>query len=77
MGAFIAFLESTMGRLIRVVVGMLLIVFGVAFIPGVAGGVVAIIGLFPLFAGLSGVCLIGLPFGYTLTGQRRVGPWGL
>ncbi len=76
MGAFIAFLESRMGRLIRIVVGMLMIVFGIAFVPGVAGDVVAIIGLFPLFAGLSGVCLIGLPFGYTLTGQRRVGSPG-
>ncbi len=66
MTAFFRFLAGPTGRVIRVVIGLLLIVPGIWWIPGIGGWIVAIIGLVPLAAGALDWCvfapLFGLPF---------------
>jgi hypothetical protein len=66
MDGLFRFLASSAGRVTRIVAGLVLIVVGLAVIHGVAGWVVAIVGLIPLAAGLFDVCvfapLLGMPF---------------
>ena len=66
MRAIFRFLASSTGRLVRAVVGLILIVVGIWVIGGIGGWIVAIIGLVPLAAGLLDRCvfapLFGLPF---------------
>lgn len=70
MDAFFHFIESNTGRALRMFLGVVMIVLGVVFIPGVPGYLVTLIGLEPLFAGLTGVCLLAPLFGYTLAGEK-------
>ena len=74
MGTFILFMQSLVGRLVRIVAGIVLIIIGVFVINNGWGIMVAIIGTVPLVAGIAGVCLLAPLFGYTLTGQRKIGP---
>ena len=69
--SFIVFLQSTPGRILRIVLGLAVAAGGVLLIQGTAGFVVAIIGLIPISAALTGVCFIGPLFGYTFEGQKR------
>jgi hypothetical protein len=71
MNGFAGFMQSWIGRLLRVVVGLALIAVGLFVMQGVWGYVVAAIGLIPLFAGIVGVCLLAPLFGYTLSGAPR------
>jgi hypothetical protein len=71
MSSFVAFMQSTTGRILRIVVGIALIALGLLVIQGVWGIVVAVIGLVPLIAGLGGVCLVAPLFGLTLKGQHK------
>ncbi len=71
MDAFISFLQSTTGRMLRVVLGLGVIAVGILFMQGTAGFLVAVIGLIPILAALSGECAIGPLFGYTFEGQRK------
>ncbi len=67
MKAAFRFLASPAGRVVRGVVGLALIVVGLAVVGGAIGWILAIIGLVPLVAGLLDWCffapLFGLPFG--------------
>ena len=67
----ILLLMSTPGKMLRVVVGLLVIGVGILIIQGTAGFVVAVIGLIPIFAALAGICLIAPLFGYTFEGLKR------
>lgn len=68
--AFASFMSSPAGRLLRVVVGLGLIGWGVSLATIssnlTAGVILAVVGLLPLAAGLLNVCviapLIGAPF---------------
>lgn len=71
MDACISFLQSTPGRMLRVVVGLGVVAVGILFLQGTAGFLVAVIGLIPIFAALAGVCVIGPLFGYTFEGYKR------
>jgi hypothetical protein len=66
MKAVFRFLASTVGRLVRAVAGLILIVVGIAVVGGTVGWILAIIGLVPLLAGVFDRCvfapLFGLPF---------------
>lgn len=77
MSQFIAFMQSTAGRLLRVAAGIVLIAFGAFVIQGPWGYVLIFVGLIPLAVGLIGVCLIGPLVGYTLVGNRHPGHAGL
>ena len=71
MNGFVGFMQSWIGRLLRVVAGLALIAVGLFVMQGVWGYVVAAIGLIPLFAGVVGICLLAPLFGYTLAGEPR------
>jgi hypothetical protein len=66
MTAFFGFIASPIGRVVRIVVGLILIAAGLWWIQGVGGWILIIIGLVPLLAGAFDRCvlapLFGLPF---------------
>lgn len=68
MNALISFLASRNGRILRGIVGIVLIVIGLGVIGDTAGWIVAIIGLVPLAAGLFDFCLLGPLMGKPLKG---------
>jgi hypothetical protein len=55
--------------MLRVILGLGVIVVGILFLQGMAGFLVAVIGLIPLCTALSGVCF----FRYTFEGYRKTG----
>lgn len=70
MKGFSKFMASTAGRITRVVAGIALVLLGVLVIGEVAGWIVAVIGLVPLFAGLFDVCVISRLFGGPFRGEE-------
>ena len=66
MKSFFGCMGSLNGRIVRAVVGVALIVLGLALVQGVGGWILAIVGLVPLAAGLLDFCvfapLFGMPF---------------
>lgn len=64
--AFAKMMASPLGRLIRIVAGIALVVIGLVSVQGVGGIVLAVIGVLPILAGVFNVCLvaplIGAPF---------------
>jgi hypothetical protein len=69
------FLAGTTGRVVRAVVGVILVIVGLAAIGGIVGVIVAIIGLVPIAAGLFDFCLLSAVLGGPLGGSeiRRAG----
>lgn len=67
--ALVRFLASGIGRLMRIIVGLVLIVLGLFVVGDTAGWILAILGLVPLAAGLFDVCLIGPLFGVGFRGR--------
>jgi hypothetical protein len=70
MNAFIKFMASPVGRVVRIVVGILLIAIGLWAVKGTAGIILAIIGLVPLAAGVFDFCLIAPLFGAPFSGSK-------
>ncbi len=58
MNALINWMNSTLGRAARVVLGLALIYVGLAVVGGAAGLIVALIGLAPIAMGVWGRCLL-------------------
>lgn len=65
----INFLASSNGRIVRIVVGVVLIVLGLAVVEGTGGIILAIIGLVPLLAGLLDFCVLAPLFGMPFSGK--------
>lgn len=59
MKGLITFMQGTWGRILRIVLGVVLIYLGLVYVTGTPGYIVAIIGLVPLLMGLWGPCLLG------------------
>jgi len=70
MNPFVKFMASTTGRIIRVVAGIALVVWGLIGLGGTVGIVVAIIGVVPLLAGLFDFCVFAPLFGNPLSGPK-------
>lgn len=68
---FVDFMQSLFGRILRIVVGLVLIGIGLLALGGPVGAIVAVIGLVPLIAGASGVCILGPLFGADVRGYTR------
>jgi hypothetical protein len=69
--ALIKFLASNpVGRGVRIVAGIVLIVVGLLVIGGTAGIIVAVIGLVPLLAGIFDVCVFAPLFGLSFFGPK-------
>lgn len=66
MKGFFRFIAGPVGRLVRVIAGVALIVIGLWLVQGVVGWILAVVGLVPLLAGIFDRCvfapLFGLPF---------------
>jgi hypothetical protein len=54
------FMNGTIGRVARIVLGVAIIVVGLNSVGGAAGYAVAAVGLVPIALGLSGRCLVEL-----------------
>lgn len=67
---FIHFMASPAGRILRFLVGAVLILVGLLAIGGVGGTILAIVGLVPLLAGTFDLCLLAPLFGLPLSGRR-------
>jgi hypothetical protein len=70
MNPVIAFLASTPGRVIRGLVGLFLILWGLMGIGGAAGIVVAVVGAVPLLAGVFDFCVFAPLFGLPFSGPK-------
>ena len=62
MKGLIDFMQGAFGRVLRVVLGLVLIYAGLALVGGTAGIVIAVIGLVPIAMGVWGPCLLGFVF---------------
>jgi hypothetical protein len=70
MNPFVSFMASSTGRIVRIVVGIALVVWGWFGLSGAAGIIVAIIGLVPLVAGIFDFCVFAPLFGAPLSGPK-------
>ena len=70
MNPFVSFMASPAGRIIRIVAGVVLIVWGLMGLTGTAGIIVVIIGLVPLVAGVFDFCVFAPLFGAPLSGPK-------
>jgi hypothetical protein len=59
---FAKFMSSGMGRIIRIVAGLILIALGIFFAKGTLGLILIIVGAIPLIAGVFDICIIGALF---------------
>ena len=57
MNAFVKFMASTTGRIVRIVAGIALIAWGLMGLGGTTGIIVAVIGAVPFLAGVFDFCL--------------------
>jgi len=60
MDKFFAFMEGAFGRALRIVLGLVLIYFGLMQLDGVGGRVLAFAGLVPIAMGAWGPCLVNM-----------------
>jgi len=70
MNPFISFMASTAGRILRAVVGVVLLYVGLQMMAGVGGIIVAVIGVVMLAAGIFDFCLFAPLFGGPLSGKK-------
>lgn len=70
MSAFVNFMASNTGRIVRIVAGVALIAAGLLAVTGTAGIVLAVIGILPLAAGLFDFCVFAPLFGSPLSGKK-------
>ena len=69
--ALINFLASNpVGRAVRIIAGIILVVVGLFVLGGTAGIIVAVIGLVPLLAGIFDVCVFAPLFGASFFGKN-------
>lgn len=70
MNPFVSFMASTTGRIVRIVVGIILVVWGWFGLGGTTGIIVAVIGLVPLLAGVFDFCVFAPLFGNPMSGPK-------
>ena len=67
--AFVSFMQSWAGRLLRIGAGVVMMWYGLTQMAGTGGIVLAVVGVVPIAAGLFNFCLLGPLFGVTLMGR--------
>jgi hypothetical protein len=66
---FFRFMVGPWGRALRIGAGFALVVIGMLVVGNIAGGILAAVGLVPLFAGAFNFCLFAPLFGGPLNGK--------
>ena len=66
--AFVKFMTSGMGRVARILLGLVILSVGLSVVKGVPGTILALVALIPISGGLFDFCLIGFTLGYPLQG---------
>ena len=72
--AFAEFMATPLGRGLRIVFGGFLIYLGLNVLQGIAGTVVAVLGIVPIATGLLNVCLLGPLLGAPFRPSSRPTP---
>ena len=70
MNPFVSFMASSAGRITRIAAGAALIAWGLMSLGGVAGIIVAVVGVVPLLAGLFDICVFAPLFGNPMSGPK-------
>lgn len=70
MKALFQFMASAAGRIMRIIAGIALIVWGILGLTGTTGIIVAIVGGLPLITGLFNLCLFAPLLGFPLLGAK-------
>jgi hypothetical protein len=70
MNPFVFFMVSRTGRLVRIVAGLALLLWGRFGLSGMTALVVALIGVVPLIAGIFDFCVFAPLFGAPLSGFK-------
>ena len=63
-------MASTTGRIVRVIAGLALILWGVLGLGGTIGIILAVVGAVPFLAGLFDFCVFAPLFGNPLSGKK-------
>lgn len=67
---FARFMSSTVGRALRILAGIALVLLGLFSVQGAWGIVLAVVGLVPLVAGLFNFCVFAPLFGGPFLGKE-------
>ncbi len=70
MSAFIRFMASPAGRILRIVAGAAIIAYGLMVVGGSNGNLIAAIGILPILTGTLNICVIAPLFGKPLSGSK-------
>lgn len=70
MNPFVKFMASKTGRILRIIAGIALIVWGLLGLSGTTGIIVAVVGLVPTLAGLFDVCVFAPLFRNPFRGEE-------
>lgn len=70
MNPFVSFMASTAGRVLRAVVGIVLVYVGYAVMGGTGGIVLALVGAVMIAAGVFDFCLFAPLFGNPFSGKK-------
>lgn len=70
--ALAKFMAKPIGRLIRVIAGLALILVGVLVVEGTEGWLLALVGVLPLVTGALNVCLISPLLGAPFSGKKAL-----
>jgi hypothetical protein len=66
----VKFMTSGIGRVARIVLGLVVLSVGLWVVQGMFGTILAIFGLVPLSGGVFDFCMIGFALGYPLKGAE-------
>lgn len=66
--AFVTFMTGNTGRLLRVIVGIVLMTIGLLVVKDTLGTVMSVVALIPIAGGLLDFCVIGAVLGYPFRG---------
>ena len=60
MSGLVNFMNGGTGRVLRVILGVVIIALGLQYVGGTGGTIIAVIGLVPIVMGVWGHCLLEL-----------------
>lgn len=65
---FLKFMTGGMGRVARIVFGLVIMSLGLFVVQGTLGTILAVVALVPISGGVFDFCMIGFSMGYPLKG---------